>query len=321
VLSSYYEQLVGFKMVVSAAEAAQQGANTTDGTEWPTILLACCIYAGWGLLTFFHAWLPWWALFPMGAWIIAWHMSLQHEVLHGHPTRHRLINDAIGFPPLAVWLPYGRYRTQHLRHHCGSSLTDPIDDPESYYITSDRLRLAPAPLLLLWRFRNTLLGRLSLGPALCIVGFLRAELRLARHDPAIRRTWAWHGAGVLALLAWLMLVCRMSLVQYAVLFVYPGCALAMLRSFAEHRAAKAYEHRTAIVEAAPALGLLFLYNNLHVVHHLRPGLSWYRIPAFYRAQRDNILRLNGGLVYRGYWDIVRRYLLRPHDRLDNGFTR
>ena len=58
------------------------------------------------------------------------------------------------------------------------------------------------------------------------------------------------------------------------------------------------------------MGLLFLHNNLHVVHHLRPALAWYRIPAFYRSRRERLVRLNGGLLYNGYLDVARRFLLR-----------
>jgi fatty acid desaturase len=57
---------------------------------------------------------------------------------------------------------------------------------------------------------------------------------------------------------------------------------------------------------------LFLYNNLHAVHHDRPGLPWYRIPAYYRANREAIVTANGGLVYNGYADVIGRYLLTPH---------
>ena len=97
-------------------------------------------------------------------------------------------------------------------------------------------------------------------------------------------------------------------------FVYPGLSLAMVRSFAEHRAALEPNERTAIVERAPILGLLFLYNNLHVAHHLRGRLPWYRLPAFYRLNRTALITHNGGLVYRSYFEVARRYLLTPHDR-------
>ncbi len=73
------------------------------------------------------------------------------------------------------------------------------------------------------------------------------------------------------------------------------------------------EKRTAIVENARILGPLFLYNNLHVAHHMRGGLPWYQIPRFYRLNRAALIDRNGGLVYRSYVDVARRYLLTPHD--------
>ena len=29
----------------------------------------------------------------------AWHLSLQHELLHGHPTRSAFVNKLLGYPP------------------------------------------------------------------------------------------------------------------------------------------------------------------------------------------------------------------------------
>src|SRR5947208_12747338 len=78
--------------------------------EAPTWGLALAIYGGWGALTWGYGALPWWLVLPLGAWLTAWHMSFQHEVVHGHPTRSRRVNDALGFAPLSLWLPYARYR-------------------------------------------------------------------------------------------------------------------------------------------------------------------------------------------------------------------
>jgi fatty acid desaturase len=61
------------------------------------------------------------------------------------------------------------------------------------------------------------------------------------------------------------------------------------------------------------LGPLFLFNNLHVVHHLRASLPWYELPRWYRINRDAVLTRNGGLVYHSYFDVARRYLFAPHD--------
>ena len=77
-------------------------------------------------------------------------MSLQHELIHGHPTRSRRINTALGFPPLSLWLPFACYRTSHLAHHAGDGLTDPRRDPESFYVTGEEWsRMGPVRRMLI----------------------------------------------------------------------------------------------------------------------------------------------------------------------------
>ncbi len=284
--------------------------------EGPTIALAVAIYALWGLTTWFWKDLPVWALVPLGAWVIAWQMNLQHEIIHGHPTPWRTVNAAIGVWPLSLWLPFASYRKSHLRHHEDANLTDPFEDPESYYWTSVGWRdLGPARRFVV-AAQSTLVGRLLFGPAWMIGRFVFDFLRDAwRGSNDARRILFWHGLECLPVLVWVMGVCGMPLWVYAAAFVYPGMSLAMVRSFAEHRAAAEPEKRTAIVENAPILGLLFLNNNLHVAHHMRGGLPWYQIPTFYRLNREALIRRNGGLVYDGYFDVMRRYGISPHDRL------
>lgn len=281
--------------------------------ELPTWGLIVAIYGGWGLLTYFWTALPWPLLLIAGSWLIAWHMSLQHEVLHGHPTKRQAINDAIGFPPLSFWLPYRVYRDSHLAHHNDTRLTDPLDDPESHYLTAEAYAGLGRAGRLLRDLYNTFPGRVLIGPAWNIGRFLIAEGRLVASGWTGRRgIWLRHMVGVIAIGAWLVLVCEIPLWQYLLLAVYPGYALAMVRAFAEHRAEEEPEHRTAIVENTPIFGLLFLHNNLHVVHHDRPCLPWYAIPAEYRANRTDVLTQNRGLLYNGYLDVARRYFFARH---------
>ena len=292
-------------------------------TEWPTLLLAAVIYGLWFWMTLHWRSLSWWALLGLGAWIIAWQINLQHEIIHGHPTRNRFFNRIIGVWPLSLWLPFETYRASHLLHHCDSNLTDPFEDPESYYWTRagwDDLRRFGRAFA---RFRTTLLGRLLFGPAWMIAGEIRMNLHNAfRGKPGARRVLAMHCLQSVPVLAWVLGVCEMPFWLYVAAFVYPGTSLGMLRSFAEHRAAPEPEKRTAIVENAHILGLLYLYNNLHVVHHMRGNLPWYRIPKFYRLNREALIARNGGLVYNSYFDVARRYLFTPHhDPLHPDWTR
>ncbi|MBV9740830.1 MAG: fatty acid desaturase [Hyphomicrobiales bacterium] len=285
-----------------------------SGAEWPTLLLAATIYGGWLTLTWFQAALPWWILCPCGAWLVAWQGSLQHEVLHGHPTRWRRFNRLLALPALSLWLPYESYRVSHLMHHRDERLTDPLDDPESYYWTKGlwgSLNRVWHPLL---KLQTTLAGRLLVGPAWVVPRFLIKQVQaLWRGSPVAHRAWRSHLLPLALMLSWLVFVCQMNLAFYVFGIVYPAVSLALLRSFAEHRAASDVFERTAIVENAPILGLLYLYNNLHAAHHARPTLPWYEIPAWYRENREGLIAANGGLVYDGYLEVASRFLLRPYD--------
>ncbi len=280
--------------------------------EWPTLLIAGTIYGGWGLLTWYHAVFPVWLLATCGGWLVAWQGSLQHETIHGHPTRNPRLNALIGYVPLSLWLPYAAYRRTHLAHHRTPCVTDPYEDPESQYLVERPGRMS-AVRRAVARAQASLAGRLLVGPAITILGFLAGEVRRAIREPTILlREWLPHV--VAAILIWLWLrACGLGLAEYGMAFVYPGTALSLLRSYAEHRASPEPGHRIAVVERAGVFALLFLNNNLHAAHHRAPGLAWYRLPAFHRRHRDRLLRDNGGLLYQGYGHVARRFLLRPHD--------
>jgi fatty acid desaturase len=108
-------------------------------------------------------------------------------------------------------------------------------------------------------------------------------------------------------------VCKVNLWFYVFGIVYPGTSLSLVRSFVEHRASQAVEEQTAIVENAKILGALFLFNNLHVVHHQQPDLPWYRIPKWYHDHHASLVAPKAVRVYNGYFEIVRRFFFAPFD--------
>ena len=282
--------------------------------ELPTWLVAAAIYGGWVALTWHAARLPWWVVVPLGAYLVAWHSSLQHECIHMHPTRIRWVNTLVASPPLGVYLPFLLYREGHLQHHRTGILTDPIDDPESYYVTPETWDELGGLSRARWWIERTLLGRLVLGPITMVVRYLASELvRMLRGDFAHARAWAGHVVLVAALAAYLEWV-GFGFLRYLLWIVWPGTGLMMMRSFAEHRPASTNEQRTAIVEAWPPLGLLYLYNNLHVIHHEEAARPWYELPRRWREDREMFSTLNGGYVVRGgYVEIAWRWLVRPKD--------
>jgi fatty acid desaturase len=282
--------------------------------EWPTLVVAALIYGGFGLATWYYHALPWWLVLPLGGYLVAWHGSLQHEAVHGHPTPWARVNEALVFPSLWLWLPFRLYRESHLAHHHDAVLTDPARDPESFYVAPEAWdRLGPLGRTYFWTV-NTLAGRLLIEPARCVWLVLAEQARrLVRGDTTNLAPWLLHLAGSALVLLWALWVCGIPLVDYLAFFAYPGISLTLLRSFLEHQARPQVGERSALVEAGWPLALMFLNNNLHALHHAEPGLAWYKLPARYRARREALLAHNGGYRYGGYMEIAARYLVRPKE--------
>src|SRR6266850_1431457 len=236
--------------------------------EVPTLLLVVAAYGAWLAITFAYGYWPLAILAPVTAVLITLHSSLQHEIVHGHPTRWTGINRLLGMVPLSLWMPFERYRRSHRLHHIDQRITDPLDDPESFYWTpQDRARVM----------------------------------------------WLEHLLWCVPVILWVKVVCGMPLWIYLLTMVIPANGIVMIRAFAEHRARPQVRERIAIVEESWILGPLFLFNNLHSLHHEAPLIPWYQYPARYRLIRDRLIAENGGLVYRTYFEVARRFLFRPHD--------
>lgn len=67
----------------------------------PTWGVAAAVYSGFLLVTWNFQILLLWLAAPWAALLLVWHGSLQHETIHGHPTRFKCVNTAIGVVPLA----------------------------------------------------------------------------------------------------------------------------------------------------------------------------------------------------------------------------
>jgi fatty acid desaturase len=290
--------------------------------EVPTLLLIVATYGGWLAITYAYGRWPLWVVAPVTAVLLTLHSSLQHEILHGHPTRWRALNRLLGMVPLSFWLPYDRYRHDHLVHHVNDRLTDPFDDPETYYWTPEAWARMNAVSRTLLRAQQTLAGRFVIGSFWRIGHFLRGDIRaVLRNDHGVRAHWFEHLIWCIPVVVWLIVVCKMPLWVYVLTMVIPGNGIILIRAFAEHRARPGVRERTAIVERSWILGPLFLFNNLHAMHHEEPAMPWYEYNARYRQTRERLIAANGGLVYSTYFAVARRFLFRPHDGLEHPMGR
>ncbi len=281
--------------------------------EWPTLGLLVACYGIWALGTTWAAalWLP----LGMALTVLATalHSSLSHEALHGHPVRNSYIDAALVFLPLSVLVPYLRFRDTHLAHHRDAILTDPYDDPESNYLDPAVWARLPVILRALLLANNRLAGRLLLGPLLGTAAFLASDLRLLRAGNwRVWLAWGLHLLGLLPVLWWMGVVAQMPLWAWA-LCVYGAHGVLKIRTFLEHQAHERARGRTVIIEDRGPFALIFLNNNLHVVHHMHPKVPWYRLPDLYFANRQRYLKRNEGYCYASYGEIFRRYFWRAKD--------
>jgi fatty acid desaturase len=287
--------------------------NEERAIEWPTLIIFAATYAFWAVGTALL-----WPVSPLLAVLvtalaIAQYSSLTHEVLHGHPFRNQALSEALVFPGITVYVPYLRFKDLHLQHHFDPALTDPYDDPESNFVDPAVWARLPAYRKALLRFNNTLFGRMLLGPAISLQALVAGDLRaILRGDRRVALGWGLHALGLVPVIWWLAALGTLPIWAYLVA-AYLGWSLLKIRTYLEHRAHEAARARTVVIESRGPLSFLFLNNNFHVVHHMHPGVAWYRLPALYFGNRDHYLRRNDGYVYRSYIEIFREFLFRAKD--------
>jgi fatty acid desaturase len=253
--------------------------------EWPTVALIAACYGLW-----FAAGFLVWPTFPVAALVllaltVTMQSSLVHEALHGHPTRNARLNEAMVFLPIGLSWPFRRFKALHMRHHADERLTDPFDDPESYYQALWKHKTMPAWLRGILRVNNTMAGRLFFGPWLSAIGLALGDIRLIRAgDRSVRLAWLLHLAGLAVVVPIVVYGFGMPFWIYVIAGVWPGLSIISIRTYAEHQWSEDPEGRTIIVEKSP-LAFFFLNNNLHFVHHALPAVAWYKLPDLFRARR------------------------------------
>jgi fatty acid desaturase len=280
--------------------------------ELPTWGVAIAIYASWFGLLMVHKHVPWPIEALLAAYILAWHFSLQHEAIHGWRSLPEWLRTAIVWPPIGGWWPFEIYKRSHTKHHRNTYLTYPGEDTETqYHKEEDWSGYSPFFRQVLL-FNQTFVGRLTAGPILRLRKLFIVEFgKLRRSDYSDVPAWLRFFAG-LAMVLWIVRdVADMPIWHYYLVWVLPGISLGLLRAFIEHRWGDKPGERTASVESNWVFGLLFLWNNLHIVHHLYPTMAWFEIPGFWRANRQKLLEHNGHFVFPGYYAIARRWLFTP----------
>ncbi|WP_282061091.1 fatty acid desaturase [Roseobacter litoralis] len=281
--------------------------------QWQTLLVCLCCYGGVTGSTFYADVLGLGLSGVVLTVALTLYSSFNHEVLHGHPFRSTAANTALVFPAMGLLIPYLRFKTTHLAHHHDPSLTDPYDDPETNYTDPAVWNTWSKARQKLYKWNNTLLGRMSVGPVIGLITFYKHDAQQIKNgNREILVAYLFHFAGLVPVVLWLIWMSEMPFWLYATA-VYFSHAILKIRTFLEHQAHEKARCRSVIIEDRGPLSVLFLKNNLHAVHHAYPTLPWYRLQGFYDKRRDVVLTRNGGYVYGSYAQVASLFLLKAKD--------
>ena len=302
------------------ATSKGHGSQTSDATfkgcatsvEWPTVAVGIVILGLYGAVTLTHHRLPALAVIAALGLISGWWSSFQHELIHGHPFALERLNALFGGFAMSLWIPFGTFKTLHLRHHRGAALTDPFEDPESFYYDEDRWRRANGLVRAVMWCNRTFVGRLIIGPPISLAAFFASEAkRLTSGDRGAWSEWSTHAVWVAITAVWAFGVAGVPVWQYVLGTVWVGTSVILIRSFAEHLWRPEPGERTAFVDGFFPFGLLFLFNNMHHAHHARPAVPWYELPRL--ADQLGSREAAGATAgyYRGYREIIRLYGVKP----------
>jgi len=283
--------------------------------DWRTLVIAVLVYGGWLATVFLHKQMPWWATFALLTWFGAWHLSLQHELVHGHPFRNSKLNAALASLSLTMWVPFLSFKRDHISHH-NSTLTHPKLDTESYYSMPEQWQHSGRFLRSIYWANRTIAFRLTIWSVFSTVQYFFADAwRAIRNVDNARSAWALHIPALIAVTYIVNNLAGMSMIEYVIGGVFASHSLNMMRSFAEHKTLGDESTRTAIIDAGRVMSLLMLNNNLHIAHHDEPSAPWYKVPevaerlnAFERAQKID------ALYKGGYGELLRRFTFKPYDQ-------
>lgn len=224
--------------------------------------------------------------------------------------------------PIGWSIPYERFRDTHLKHHYTGELTDPFDDPESWYLSACNPLVKSPFFQAVLRFNNTLFGRMLIGPVIGLGRFYFCELKNLFTDTSNRsyliRVWLQHLA-LCAVMVALIVELSSAPFWHWLLAIYLGNSLLYVRTFLEHQAAPDKSERTVIIEQSCPIAFLFLFNNYHFVHHSKPRLAWYRLPGEFRKHRVTYIERNGAYVYRSYSEIFRKFFFKSKEPVIHPF--
>jgi fatty acid desaturase len=268
------------------------GRRNTPNFAWPTLVLAIGLWAGFiaVIVQALEGGLPVALAAAINTVIIYAIYTPLHDSIHSSifPRRKELrwVHTAIGMGCAApLWMFYHHHRRSHFLHHAKANTPE---DPDLYAMGSfARVFFVKIPWTLVNYFNP--------------IQLYRECLRFRLSDRERRITMALFA--VYAMIATAIIAAGFGY-QLLVLWVVPWFVgnLLMLTAFGwapHHDHSETGRYRDTRISLFPGADLLYLYQNLHLVHHMLPSIPFYRYRAAFNELRP-LLERNGARI-EGFW--------------------
>lgn len=249
-----------------------------DDIAWPTIVVVVAAVGGWATSTTL-------ALFDLIPWALAMLVNTvcafatftpMHDASHRSVARARWVNELVGrVAAIPLVAPFTAFRFLHLEHH--KHTNEPDRDPDFYSGQGPRWLLPVRWLTQDLHYYVTYFSRLSERPE------------------AERRETVAVFTGLYALA--ITLAAAGFVAPVVLLWLVPGRLATALLAFSfdylPHRPhdvpARVDRYRATRLFVDAWLTPLFLFQNFHLIHHLFPGVPFYRYRVVWYALRDELI--------------------------------
>jgi fatty acid desaturase len=199
-----------------------------------------------------------------------------HDGVHGSISRHRWINETAGrLGGMVLGGSFAAFRHAHLEHHRHTN--EPGLDPDLWSGQGPKLQLPLRWLTQEARHYVVYLQGWGRRPLPERVDFLLTNGALAA-----AMAWSWRAGLGWEVLAFWFLPGRLASALLAFSFDY-------LPHQPHGIPASVDRYRATHVLTDPFLTPLFLYQNYHLIHHLHPGVPFYRYARIWRSRREELL--------------------------------
>jgi fatty acid desaturase len=248
-----------------------------DSTAWPTLLLTLGAVGGFIASTALavSGLFPWSAAIVVNVVCAFATFTPMHDASHKSVSRTRWVNELVGrVAAVPLVAPFTAFRHLHLEHH--KHTNEPEHDPDFWSGRGPKWMLP-----LRWLTQD-------LHYYVLYFSHLGSRPRAERRETVITFALLYAAATGFALTGYLVPVLLLWLVPARI----ATALLAFSFDYLPHRPhdtpAKVDRHRATRLFVDPWLTPLFLFQNFHLVHHLFPGVPFYRYRRVWYALEDEL---------------------------------